>query len=104
MATKNIVVLEKSPFQDKLQVAITIAPTWEDFEKLVQFLIHEYNAEVSKRYDGPDARRWILEAKGQTLEMWHDHPYGNYLVAPTDGAEVLVRKIAQDLKERLGNL
>jgi hypothetical protein len=104
MTTKNVVILEKDQNQDTLQVAITIANTWDDFDKLVQFLMRQYDAQVVQKHDGPYARRWIMSAKGRTIEMWHDDPYGNYLVAPTSEAEPLVREIAQELEERLRGL
>ena len=47
--------------------------------------------------------RCVLEADGVVFELWHDDWGFNTLVATTEGAETLVRKIGQDLERLLAS-
>ena len=74
---------------------------WEDLEKLARFLEQHYGASILERIDGPDARRWIVAVRGVTIELQHEDPWGNVIVAPDASAEPLLREIADDLTRRL---
>jgi len=76
-------------------------PDWDAFDELIEFLVDQYAAEITEQFDGPDARRWILEIAGQEFELWHDDVAGNSFVATKPGAEELIREIAVDLERRL---
>ena len=84
-----------------LEIEIPAMPSWDGFDKLIDFLIKEYNAIVLVKADGPDARRWILESNGSQFELTYDDPMGNTLVAPTVESEELILTIARDLEQRL---
>ncbi len=84
-----------------LEVVIVDIPDWEGFEKLILFVQKYYSAEVLAQYDGPDARKWILESRGHQFELIHDDGYGNYFVAPTQESELIVSEIGRDLEARL---
>ncbi|GAB4393539.1 MAG: hypothetical protein Tsb005_12270 [Gammaproteobacteria bacterium] len=100
--SKSIVVT--SGKGERLEVTIVGIPGWEGFDKLILFLIKHYDASVLEKYDGPDARRWILECRNQTIELIHDDMFGNYLLAPTVKSEDVIREIANDLEERLKDI
>lgn len=84
-----------------LEVEIPAMPSRDGFNKLIDFLVKEYNAVVLFDADGPDARRWILESKGTQFELVHDDLVGSALVAPSVDSEELVLKIGKDLEQRL---
>lgn len=86
---------------ENLEIKISAVPGWEGFDKLILFLRKHYDAEVIQESDGPDARRWILNCYGQTIEVIHDDMYGNYLLAPTPVSDDIVKEIAADLEDRL---
>ncbi|MBI5843303.1 MAG: hypothetical protein HZB23_01390 [Deltaproteobacteria bacterium] len=87
-----------------LEVDICAIPGWEGFDKLIQFLKNEYSIDIIKMIDGPDARRWILKARGINFELRHDDVYGNYLYAPSSESEKIVTEIGQDIEQRLKNM
>jgi hypothetical protein len=74
---------------------------WEGFEKVIEFLRRNYNVQVVAKYDGPDARRWILECNGVKFELIHDDGYGNYFIAPSKNSEKIVCDIAKDIENRM---
>jgi hypothetical protein len=100
--TQPILFLKNS--HDQLEVKISAVPDWDGFDKLIDFIKQEYHAVSLNAYDGPDARRWILEIDGIQFELIHDDMFGNYLVAPTIESEEIVREIGKDLEERLKNV
>ncbi len=87
--------------KDRLRCDVHGIPDWEGFEKLVLFLEKNYRAKVLERIDGPDARRWKLQVEGVCLELQHEDPWGNVLVAVDDDADGVVRRIGEDLQGRL---
>lgn len=83
-----------------LEVYVGPIPDWEGFDKLVQFLKNEYATEVKEQFDGPGARRWILQVEGHNLELHHEDPWGNSLIAPQKESEKILRRIGEDLTRR----
>ncbi|CAN5273591.1 hypothetical protein BH10PSE19_BH10PSE19_09620 [soil metagenome] len=102
MNNKSVLFLKRP--NERLEVKICAIPDWEGFDKLIIFLKQQYDAKILAEYDGPDARRWILESHGQQFELIHDDMFGNYLVAPTINSENLVQEIGKDLEQRLENI
>jgi len=90
--------------KDKLECDVAAIPDWEGFDKIVRFLEKHYDAEVVSRADGPDARRWVLRAMGQIIEVQHDDPWGNTIVSPTPEADPIVERIASDLGRRFSKV
>lgn len=76
-------------------------PDWEGFDKLIKYIQVNYDVEILKSYDGPDARRWIIRLNGEIIELIHDDGFGNYFLAPTVESEGIVKKIGEDLESRL---
>lgn len=99
---KSVVVTSKKG--DKLEITVVAVPGWEGFDKLILFLEKHYGAKALKKYDGPDARRWILKCQNQIIELIHDDMFGNYLHAPTVESEGIIKNIAKDLEQRLSNI
>lgn len=56
-------------------------PDWEGLEKLALFAEEHYGASIIERLDGPDARRSVLAVGKVQIELQHDDPWGNALVA-----------------------
>ncbi|MBL4683236.1 MAG: hypothetical protein JKY37_01490 [Nannocystaceae bacterium] len=79
-------------------------PDWEGLEKLALFLEKQYGASVVERFDGPDARRWVLAVGATRVELQHEDPWGNVLVALDAQGDELVRRIGDDLGARLAGL
>lgn len=77
---------------------------WEGFEKLVRFLENNYSATVLDRFDGPDARRWILDLNGVKVEVQYEHPWGNLIAAADERGDDLVVRIGKDLGSRLAGV
>lgn len=100
---KNPVVIT-SRKDENLEIKISAIPDWEGFDKLISFLEKHYGAKALETYDGPDARRWILECQNQIIELIHDDMFGNYLHAPSVESEVVVKNIAKDLEQRLSKI
>lgn len=73
---------------------------WEGFDKLIMFVQKYYDAKVLAEFDGPDARRWILESNGKQFELIHQDALGNYFLAPTEDSEEIVYQIANDIDQR----
>ncbi len=96
------VVISRS--HGRLQCNVAAVPDWEGFDKLVQFLTKHYGAEVVESVDGPDARRCWMEVREHVLEIEHEDPWGNTIVAPTEAAEPVLQQVAEDLVERLKNI
>ena len=86
---------------NQCRLVINAIPDWEGSEKLITFVQKYYSAEILAKYDGPDARKWILECQGHNFELIHDDGYGNYFLARTIESENIVREIGNDLEERL---
>lgn len=101
MSPKAVLWIERPG--EPLRVSIEAWPDWEHFDRLVELLQARYSASVREACDGPDARRCVLEADGVVFELWHDDWGFNTLVATTEGAQTLVRKIGQDLERLLGS-
>lgn len=85
-------------------VLVKAIPDWEGFEKLVKFLEINYQANVLESYDGPGARRWIIEVQNKIIELIHDDGYGNYFLAPTVESEEILNTIGKDLENRLSDV
>ncbi len=84
-----------------LECDVVAIPDWEGLEKIARFLEKYYGATTERKIDGPDARRWILSVDGEVLEIHHEDPWGNVIVAPQKSAEELLEKISRDLESRL---
>ena len=65
-----------------LQCDVVAVSDWEGFEKLFRFLERHYDAKVQRQFDGPDSRRWVLDVQGKALEIQHEDPWGNVILAP----------------------
>ena len=87
-----------------MECDVQAVPDWEGFEKLARFLEKYYGATILERVDGPDARRWIIAVRGTTIELQHEDPWGNVIVAPDSSSEAVVQEIADDLRSRLASL
>lgn len=86
--------------EEKLEAYIHPMPNWEDFDKLIQYLMNEFAIKVIEKIDGPGSRRWILECDGILFELIYDDGYGNYLLASSRGSQQIIHKIGNDLEER----
>ena len=84
-----------------LQCDVPAVGGWDGLEKLFQFLEVNYGARSKSRYDGPDARRWLVIVREQVLELHYEDPWGSLLVSPSPDSDALLREIADDLKRRL---
>jgi hypothetical protein len=84
-----------------LTAEIDPMPDWDGFDKLINYLEINYQTKILGSFDGPGARRWILEVNEKIIELIHDDGYGNYFKAPTVDSEDIVREIGADLEERL---
>ena len=100
---KKHIMINKEGNQ-KLEVTILNFSDWESFGELVQFIENYYEAKILKKYDGPDASKWIFNCRGKIIELVYDDFYGNYFIAPTPESEQIVLEIAKDLDERLKNI
>lgn len=100
---KEPVIFHKEPGKP-LEITIIDIPDWEGFDKLIQFVQKYYFAEIIAKYDGPGARKWILQSQGHMFELIHDDGYGNYFIASGDDSEEIVLKIGEDLSARLKQL
>ncbi len=87
--------------EDRLRCEVHGIPDWEGFDKLVSFLERHYEASVLDTINGPDARRCRLQVGGSTVEVQHEDPWGNVVVAVDREADEIVRRIGEDLRERL---
>ncbi|MDR3492555.1 MAG: hypothetical protein P4M12_11060 [Gammaproteobacteria bacterium] len=99
--TKSVIFIRDD--NNQYRAVIDAISDWEGFEKLITFVQKYYSAEVLEEYDGPDARKWILESNGHRFELIHDDGYGNYFLARTQESEDIIRTIGKDLEERLKN-
>jgi len=79
-------------------------PDWDGLEKLARFLEKYYAATILERIDGPDARRWVLRVNDIQVELQHEDPYGNALLAVDAEGDDLVRVIGDDLGARLAGV
>lgn len=101
MATSSVTVSRR---RGRMECDVHAVPDWEGFEKLARFLEKYYGATIVERVDGPDARRWIVAVRGTTIELQHEDPWGNVIVAPDPSSEPVVQEIADDLRSRLASL
>lgn len=90
--------------KDRLSCEVHGVPDWEGFDKFVRFLEKHYDASVLDTLDGPDARRCILQVGGAVVEVQHEDPWGNVLVAVDKEAEETIRRIGEDLRTRLDSI
>jgi len=84
-----------------IEVDICEVSDWEGFDKLILFLKNEYSISITKKIDGPDARRWVLKSGESDFELVHDSPYGNTLISTNEKSNALVKNIGLDLSRRL---
>ncbi len=87
--------------EDRLRCEVHGVPGWEGLDKLVRFLEKHYEASVVDTIDGPDARCCRLQVGGSAVEIQYEDPWGSVLVAVDREAEEIVRRIGEDLRERL---
>ena len=74
---------------------------YEVMEELVGFLESDYGAKVTKKVDGPDARRWFLSIGGQKIRVDYDDMVGIEITAESPEGEAVLTKIGEDLKSQL---
>ena len=86
---------------ETLECAVYAVSDWDGFKKLVRFLKKHYQGRVLMSVDGPDARRAVLEVRGQTLEVQHEDGVGNSIFAFSSQSHELLREVAADLESRL---
>ena len=86
---------------ETLECAVHAIPDWDGFKKLVRFLKEHYQGRVLDSVDGPDARRAVLEIRGQRLEVQHEDPWGNSIFSLSPQSHELLREVAADLDARL---
>jgi hypothetical protein len=86
---------------ETLECAVHAVSDWDGFEKLVRFLEKHYQGRVLDSVDGPDARRAVLEVRGERLEVQHEDPWGNSIFAFSSQSHELLREVAADLDSRL---
>lgn len=75
--------------------------SYADFDLLFGFLEEEFEATVSERTDGPDARAWVLEVQGVRAKMIHVDDIGNSLVSEDAAALSIFERIARELADRV---
>lgn len=88
----------------RMECDVLAVSDWAGFEKLARFLEKYYGALVLERLDGPDARRWVIGIGQIIIELQHEDPWGNVIVAPEPSADAIVQQIADDLHSRLVGL
>lgn len=79
-------------------------PGWEGVEQLCGYLERHFAARCVSRIDGPDARCWRLEIGDASVEIQHEDPWGNMIVACGPDSDDTLSPIAIDLDRRLGHL
>ena len=88
------------PGKQPLKASINFVGSWEDFEKILAFLIKEYNSIIIDDLNGPDARVCTLNADGQIFKLIFDDPYGTEIVSTSIESDPIVKKICDDLEKR----
>lgn len=83
---------------------VTALPGWEGIEDRWRYLEATFAAECVRRFDGPDARRWIVELRGATLELQYDDVLGTMIVSPGPESDEILSVVAADLERRLDGL
>ena len=71
------------------------------FEELASLIERHHRGTVIERYDGPDARRWVIQIPLGIVELHHDDAWGNRLVSKSDATDIPVEEIGNDLEQRL---
>ena len=97
-------VIFSKNLENQLEAEIYAVSDWEGFDKLIGFIVREYQAEILKKCDGPDARRCILSVLDCQIELIHDDMFGNYILSPTTESEDVVKKIGLELERRLSDV
>lgn len=67
------------------------------FEKLAAIIEERHGGRVVKRFDGPDARRWVIETPAGIVELHHDDAWGNRLISTCGQTDAEVDNIGSDL-------
>ncbi len=89
--------------KEKEELVLDIIPlsTYEDFDKIIEYLQNKYNVSISKKLDGPDMRIWYLTLNDVPFKLYND-PYGNSLIcSPTNDS--FMTKIANNFENDLEN-
>lgn len=87
-----------------VEVSLHIMPSWEDFDKVVLFLIENYKATSVGIFDGPDSRKCIMRANNVEVIVLHDDSCGNTIIASATDGNSVVMQIGEDLKSRLSRI
>ena len=84
-----------------LELDIVWISDWEGFDKLVSFLHKYYQASIIKKFDGIGSRRYQLRVGNDLLELTYDDLYGNSMKSLTSQGNIILKKIGEDLRQRL---
>jgi hypothetical protein len=75
--------------------------TWNGFEEICRFFVEHLGATHVSQNDGPDARVWKVQLKGEIINVVHDDMVGNFFFAERNEAEAIASQIAEKLNERI---
>ena len=93
------VVLSKKG--ERLVCDVAAVPGWDGFDKLRTYLERNWSAMRLSEAEGPDARRWVFQARSVTLALEFEDPWGNRIVSTSASADAVLNEIAADLHRRL---
>ena len=84
-----------------LEIEIKGYETWQDFDRIAQFLKNERNAVLIKKADGPDARICEFRIGDDSVLLIFDDTLGNFLRAEKreslDKIKVLAKEIESEI-------
>jgi hypothetical protein len=98
MTPKSSIILSYKA--DRLICDVVAVEGWEGVEKLYEYLQRNFEATCIARFDGPDARRWIVKVREATLELQYEDPWGNMILSVDAESDAVLRRIAEDLERR----
>ncbi len=84
-------------FGKKLRATILDGYSWEEFDKLINFLLNNYKVKLIKKTDGPDASLCLFECNGKNFELIFDDFYGIYFEPVTEEDEDTVLEVCKSL-------
>lgn len=81
----------------KLQATILDGYSWEEFDKLINFLQNNYKVKLIEKIDGPDTSLCLFDCDGKNFKLIFDDFYGIYFEPATDKDEGIVLEICKHL-------